>query len=420
MSENEKLVTCDHWNDCGVRGGGCCAIEKYGARSVAYGACLRFCTSRVHLGIPQKPDIKAPLPQAQASPPVPRKKLNPRGHKYDFCYFTASNRSTEAPIIASLIASARDAGVVEDIHVFSTRNIPGGINHELSALSPWKNHMAKLDLLLEVAKLDYDYFVWLDTDNYFVRDPGDLSDLLRGNPIWVSMEAELSQNAHGDWYGMQVRGEPSLVDLMLGAGCPKNCVRGTNGGMWIVRKEAVQEFHRRAFAAWEYLKSHGYPEMTDEPPLSVVGSTMIADPQNNTVEKFGHIWAAAWMDEPFKFKLPDGKPWTYKEWLTQKDVGKINPAIVHNMRGKHLMAAEFSHLRLPDSIPLDQWPPKIHRIAKRRIATDKGIGDILQRRYARWGGEIYKKLRKLIGWPCSCEMTQDNLNAMYPFPGNEQ
>lgn len=65
------------------------------------------------------------------------------------------------------------------------------------------------------------------------------------------------------------------------------------------------------------------------------------------------------------------------------------------------------------------WSPKIKRIADRAIQGDAGVGDTLKRRYAKYGGEIYKKLRKSLGSPCNCEKNQSQFNALYPYDGKE-
>jgi len=35
------MVKCEHWQDCGVKGGGCCAINEYERPS--FGVCLLAC-----------------------------------------------------------------------------------------------------------------------------------------------------------------------------------------------------------------------------------------------------------------------------------------------------------------------------------------------------------------------------------------
>jgi len=71
----------------------------------------------------------------------------------------------------------------------------------------------------------------------------------------------------------------------------------------------------------------------------------------------------------------------------------------------------------PPADPLDQslWPPRFQNLARKRIPTDKGVGDTLERRYARFGGRLYKWVWKLIGKPCSCENEQAWLNARFPY-----
>ena len=35
------MIDCEHWRDCGVRGGGCCEIDEYERPSL--GVCLNMC-----------------------------------------------------------------------------------------------------------------------------------------------------------------------------------------------------------------------------------------------------------------------------------------------------------------------------------------------------------------------------------------
>ncbi len=36
-------IPCKHWSDCGVNGGGCCAINVFGKGTVSFGMCLKSC-----------------------------------------------------------------------------------------------------------------------------------------------------------------------------------------------------------------------------------------------------------------------------------------------------------------------------------------------------------------------------------------
>ena len=35
-------INCEHWSDCGISGGGCCGIKKFGAKP-SRGVCLTIC-----------------------------------------------------------------------------------------------------------------------------------------------------------------------------------------------------------------------------------------------------------------------------------------------------------------------------------------------------------------------------------------
>ena len=48
-------IDCPHWRDCGIKGGGCCAVGKYNRPS--FGVCLHVCLGK-------------PPPVRRSTPPV--------------------------------------------------------------------------------------------------------------------------------------------------------------------------------------------------------------------------------------------------------------------------------------------------------------------------------------------------------------
>lgn len=268
--------------------------------------------------------------------PITAANFQPQGK---FCYFTGSNRRDEGLIVTTMIRSARAVGVTEDFHVFCTSHVENAINH--GANFEFDSYMFKVALLQRLAGLDYEYFVCLDTDNYFVRHPGDFSELLRDEPIWVSMEGDLAApDAAKNWWGIGGNpGLPSLVDTMRSFGISSKNVWNTNAGMFIVRKEAIRQFASEMYRVRDELVKKGFSGTTEEPPLAIVGQTMVKDPLFNTFDRHKHIWTSDWIQAVSGGKtLPDGKPFQHKDWATQKIVGDVNPAIVHVMRGKTHMA----------------------------------------------------------------------------------
>lgn len=255
-----------------------------------------------------------------------------------FCYFTGSNRTTEPPITETMIASARSVGVTEDFHAFCTRDVEGAINH--GADFQFDKFMFKIELLKRMSALDYEYFVWVDPDNYFVRHPGDFTELLRNELIWVSMEGDVTASgAAKNWWGIGgSQALPSLIDTFRSFGIIGQSIWNTNAGMFIVRREAVETFCSEMYRIRDEIVSRGFADVTEEAPLAIVGQTMVRDPASNRFANHSHIWASDWIGASTATGLPTGRPFACKDWVTQQELPPINPAIVHVMGKKNLMA----------------------------------------------------------------------------------
>lgn len=50
-----------------------------------------------------------------------------------------------------------------------------------------------------------------------------------------------------------------------------------------------------------------------------------------------------------------------------------------------------------------------------RIPSDTGIGDTLQRQFAKLGGEQFKEWAAKLGIDCGCTQKQDYYNKKYPY-----
>jgi hypothetical protein len=232
------------------------------------------------------------------------------------------------------IKSARAAGVKEDFHVYSDREIFGAINHPCGNYNK-KHYLFKFRFLLnEISKLNYDHFVWLDADTYFVRHPGEgtFDLLLRDSKIFVQLENECTSKLvkRKDWWGVGIKYYP-LVMWHMGVESKK--IWNTNAGMWCVRKEHIQEFYTKAMEFWSYC----YHELcvdtvTEEIALAYVGHIMQTDLEQSTFDNTCQVWATDW-NSNFKDRLPDGKEWEFEDYLTGEKK-KVNPSIVHAMRSK--------------------------------------------------------------------------------------
>ncbi len=275
-----------------------------------------------------------------------------------FCYFTATNRASTIPMIESLIRSARAAGVTEDIHAFTPGCVDGAINHVWPADRPWK-HMQKIEILRDhMATLDYDYFVWLDSDTWFTRKP-DLRPLLRSNPIWVQMESEMTspKNMWQEWWGAAF---PDLFAYFRSKGVTTEKMWNTNGGMFIVRREAIGEFSRQAFEIYDDCRAR-WPTTEDETPLALLGHLMVENPALNTNEATCWTWTCDWHGH-YLHKIPDGQPWPSKDWMTGES-RICNAAIVHAMRSKEAMTRLSQSLQISNPQVGDKRLKQVSRVA---------------------------------------------------------
>lgn len=252
-----------------------------------------------------------------------------------FCYWSVAD-GDYAAMMATAIASARRAGVREDFHVWTNRPIPGAICHA-SGKFDRTLYLFKFRFLLEqVQQLDYDYFVFLDADNFFVRHPGEgaFDRLLRQNPWFVQLESQCNSKfvVRQDWWGCPIRWYPLLLRYH---GVRAEKIYNCNAGLWVVRKEAVRDFYERAMAFFMFAREELHlVNFTEEPPLAFVGH-FVDDPELNNFQATHWAWASDWTGH-FSDRLPNGSTWDFEDYMSGQRT-RVNPAIVHAMRSKSAM-----------------------------------------------------------------------------------
>lgn len=272
--------------------------------------------------------------------------------KKRFCYWTVAD-GKYAKMVENTIASARAVGVKEDFHVWTDQKIEGAITHECGNFDKHL-YIFKFKFLKEhVQKLDYDYFIFLDADNIFVRNPGDILSVMGDSPVFACMENDCDPNRskRREWWGCKIEFWTELL-RMYGVKTPK--IYNTNAGFWIVKKDYVDTFYDLGMKFWsDCHKNYGLTQFTEEPALAYVTHILAADYQDRyTLEKTSHIWASDWTGN-FKNALPTGSPWQFEDYMSGEKK-MVNPAIVHVMRSDDLMVAETEKRRARASVsPVD-------------------------------------------------------------------
>ena len=156
-----------------------------------------------------------------------------------YCYWSVVDCDYSYMMVAVISSGSKGWGF-KDFHVWSDRAVPGAIFHHAGQFEKW-GCLFKLTFLRDAVRhLNYDYFIWLDTDMWFVRNPGDPLRLLRGAPCISHLRATLHplENSRTDWWDCP---NQRFVELMR-ARRPSQHVFNVNGGLFIVHRDAMTVF----------------------------------------------------------------------------------------------------------------------------------------------------------------------------------
>ena len=253
--------------------------------------------------------------------------------KTRYCYWTVVD-GTYVDMMQAVVLSARRVGVFQDFHIWCDRPIEGARCHEARHIEK-AHYLFKLHFLRQhVRKLNYDYFVWLDADTWFVRNPGDVLSVLQGSPVHSSLEADACDptNVREDWWGCPLA---DYAKLMRFKGVHSKAVFNVNAGFWIVHRDVISTFFDLAYDFWQTSHQLGYEDFTEEPPLAYATHMLCGDPYRHTLQQTSHLWASDWLGMYWD-KLPDGRPWMFEDYFNGKR-SLVNPAIVHAMRCKEIL-----------------------------------------------------------------------------------
>lgn len=70
---------------------------------------------------------------------------------------------------------------------------------------------------------------------------------------------------------------------------------------------------------------------------------------------------------------------------------------------------------IPSPQKIEKTPRWVRIVRRLRIPSDIGIGDTLQRQFAKYGGERFKEWATKLGIDCGCTERQNHYNKKYPY-----
>jgi hypothetical protein len=235
-------------------------------------------------------------------------------------------------MLQSLVNSIKNVGINHDIITFTDKPIKNCIsqeldkNIELDFKQYWKFHY-----LSKMKDLDYDLFVFIDSDHYFVRKPYiDFSSVIGDDPWHSFLESPINaaSTKRGDWWGVP---NDAMVSLFYSFGVNQKIVYNSNGGFWMCKKNFIEHAKNVIFLFKEFQRGLGL-DLPEEVGIAVLSHLFSKDYGQRFHSKFKQYWASEWTGA-LKDRLPDGSQWLFQEYMTHKQE-YLNPDIVHAMRSK--------------------------------------------------------------------------------------
>lgn len=240
-------------------------------------------------------------------------------------------------MMQSLMDSIRSVGITHDILTFSDEPLANVVSCETDKLinMDFKQYW-KFYYLNKLKDMDYDLFVFIDSDHFFVRKPQkDFSEIIGSDPWHSFLESPINSpvTKREDWWGVP---NNSMAALYRNFGVTQDTVYSTNGGFWMCRKNFASHASSVGLLFRDYQKGYDL-DLPEEVAIAVLSHMFSMDYTNRFHYKYMDTWASEWTG-CLQDRLPDGTQWQFQEYMTHAK-SFVNPAIVHAMRSKSALVA---------------------------------------------------------------------------------
>lgn len=268
-----------------------------------------------------------------------------------YCYWSVAT-GPYAALMERSVVSARRSGVFKEFHVLTDRPIEGCECYDAQTVEKTDGMFKLIYLKAGMSKLLFDYFIWVDADSFFVRNPRNVLECLGKSPIHVPLTTNLSALAEEKLLRNGHEGSPltpalsplrgegetvsaarrtaeltarEFVELMTAAGV-QNPVYLSASSFWIVRREAIDRVvelatHFRAFA-----KEKGFAADVAA-CLGYAMQMLCANPEAHRLKARPDLWASDDQNH-FEGGMPENTAWPLEDRFTGEKQD-VNPSIIH-------------------------------------------------------------------------------------------
>ena len=238
-------------------------------------------------------------------------------------------------MMQNLMSSIRNSGVEYDMLTFSDEPLSGVVSCEKdpSIQMDFKQYW-KFRYLAKVSELDYDLFVFIDSDHHFVRKPPkEFADIIGEDPWHSFLESPINgpETKRGDWWGLP---NQMMTALYREFGVVQSKIYSTNGGFWMCRRNFAKHASAVASLFNEFQRGKGL-DLPEEVFIAILSHMFSSDYTKRLHSDYMDIWASEWTGV-LADKVPGGEPWQFQEYMTHAK-SFVNPAIVHAMRSKNAL-----------------------------------------------------------------------------------
>jgi len=241
------------------------------------------------------------------------------------CYWSVATGAYGA-MMENCVRTAREAGVFKEFHVLTDRPLAGCECYDAFQCDKsdglFKLHYLKVGM----SRLSFDYFVWLDADTVFLRNPLDLLGALSKSPIHVPLEVNLSQLAEDQtWNGNSVCRLQDELRAQGIANDPYLC----GSAFWIVHHDAIDAVYDLALGFWHKAKEAGLT-LDVSAALGFAMQILCADPEAHLMSRRHDLWLSDYGGH-LADELPEQGAWLWRHPLGL-ETAKMNPTIIHRLK----------------------------------------------------------------------------------------
>jgi hypothetical protein len=204
-----------------------------------------------------------------------------------YCYWSVATEEYGA-LMEQCVRTARAAGAFKPFHVLSDRPLEGCECYEAYQCDKsdglFKLHYLKVGM----TRLNFDYFVWLDADTVFVRNPVDVLGPLGRSPIHVPLETNLSTLSEDrEFKGVSCFG---LREVFQREGLTKP-IYLSRSAFWIVHREAIETAYDLALGFCGRAKDAGLKAGVDA-ALGYAMQILCADKEAHLLARRPALWGS--------------------------------------------------------------------------------------------------------------------------------